>query len=61
MTTACIVSMVSIGVCGSIAERILTSFGKINEASFVSIATMGGLGITALGIIIDLISKMASM
>ena len=61
MTTACIITMLSVGIVGSISERVLTSFGKMNEASFVSIATLAGIGVTALGIVIELIAKMATL
>ena len=61
MSTASIVAMLSIGVCGSIAERVLTSFGKTNEASFVGIATIGSLGGTALTVIIKLIQMLSTL
>lgn len=61
MSTASIIGMLSIGVCGSIAERVLTSFGKTNEASFVNIATMGTLGGSAVAIIVNLIQVLSSL
>ena len=52
MNTTSIISMLGIGVCGSIASTVLTSFGKSTEASFVNIATVSGIGLTALSIVI---------
>lgn len=61
MNTTSIISMLGIGVCGSIASTVLTSFGKSTEASFVNIATVSGIGLTALSIVIKLIQMLASL
>ena len=61
MNTASIISMLGIGVCGSIASTVLVSFGKTTEASFVNIATVSGIGLTALSIVVRLIQMLSQL
>lgn len=61
MNTATIITMMSIGVTATIAEKVLNSFGKCDMASFCNIAGLSGLGITAIGLIIKLIQTLASI
>jgi len=61
MNTATIITMMSIGVSATIAEKVLNSFGKCDMASFCNIAGLSGLGITAIGLIIKLIQTLATI
>ncbi|HAK41621.1 MAG TPA: hypothetical protein DCM59_01380 [Clostridium sp.] len=61
MNTATIITMMSIGVTATIAEKVLNSFGKCDMASFCNIAGLSGLGITAIGLIVKLIQTLASI
>lgn len=61
MNTTSIIAMLGIGVCGSIASTVLVSFGKSTEASFVNIATVSGIGLTALTTVIKLIQMLATI
>lgn len=60
-TTSILISMVSIGVCGSISEKLLSSFGKQELASFVNIASLSSVGLTGLGLVIKLLQLLASL
>lgn len=54
MGTGTIISMLGIGVCATIASKVLYSFGKAELASFIEISGLVGLGLITIGLIIDL-------
>lgn len=58
MTTGIIIGMVGIGVGAAVGEKILNSFGKGEMANFVNIAGMCGIGVTAVGAVVSLISQL---
>ena len=53
--------MLSIGVAATIAEKVLNSFGKADMASFCNIAGLSGLGITVVGLILQLIKILSTL
>lgn len=61
MGTATILTMLSIGVAATIAEKVLNSFGKADMASFCNIAGLSGLGITVVGLILQLIKILSTL
>lgn len=61
MGTATILTMLSIGVVATIAEKVLNSFGKADMASLCNIAGLSGLGITVIGLIAQLIKILATL
>lgn len=61
MSTATVVAMASIGVIGATAEKILISFGKSEIATFVNIATLSSVGLTAITIVVKLMQLLASV
>lgn len=58
MTTGIIIGMVGIGVGAAVGEKILNALGKGEMANFVNIAGMSGMGVTAVGAVISLISQL---
>jgi hypothetical protein len=56
-----LITMLSCGVIGSVAEKVSISFGKSEVASFINIATICGVGITALGLVASIIKLLSSL
>lgn len=61
VSVASIVTMTSIGVASIIGGKILCAFGKAELANFVEIAGLGGIALTAITIIINLLSALATL
>lgn len=61
MSVGMIITMTSIGVASTIGEKLLNAFGKSDMASFCNIAGLCGLGISAVGIVINLINTVAQL
>lgn len=56
-----IVTMAGIGVASAIGEKVLISFGKSEMASFLNITGLCGIGLTAIGIVVKLLSMLSSL
>lgn len=56
-----LITMLSCGVIGSVAEKVSIAFGKTEVSQFISISTLAGVGIGALVLVIDLIKLLATM
>lgn len=61
MSTATIITMMSIGVAATVGEKVLMAFGKADMASFCNIAGLTGLGATAVTLILNLIKVLAAL
>lgn len=61
ISVATIVGMTGIGLASIIGGKILSAFGKQDLANFIDIAGLGGIAISAIAIIISLLSALASL
>ena len=56
-----ILAMTSCGVVGAVGEKVLNSFGKGDMANFLNIATLSGVGLSALGLVYKLFQLLATI
>ena len=61
VTVGNIVAMTSMGLASIIGGKVLSAFGKQDLANFVDIAGLGGIAISAIAIIIQLLSSLTSL
>ena len=59
MSSAVIITMLSVGVASTFAEKLFIVMGKMDLANFCSIVGMVGMGGTAVGFVIEFIGKLA--
>lgn len=58
MNKEVIITMTVIGVASAVGEKVLDSMGKNNLASYLNMASVAGIGASALGIIANLIKAL---
>jgi hypothetical protein len=56
-----ILAMASTGIVSAVGEKVLISFGKTEMASFLNIAGLCGIGLSALGLVYKLIQLLATI
>jgi len=61
MGIAVVVGMLVVTVGSSVAESIMNSAGKMDEAKYLNWATKAGMGITALGVFTKLVKTLGSL
>ena len=61
VTVGNIVAMTSMGLASIIGGKVLSAFGKQDLANFVDIAGLGGIAISAIAIIVQLLSSLTSL
>lgn len=61
VTVSTIVAMTGVGLASIIGGKILCIFGKQDLANFVEIAGLGGIAISAITIIIMLLSSLSKL
>lgn len=58
MTKETLIVMTIIGVSSAVGEKVLDSLGKTNLANYLSVASVAGLGTTAIGVVANLINTL---
>ena len=61
VTVGNIVAMTSMGLASIIGGKVLSAFGKQDLTNFVDIAGLGGIAISAIAIIVQLLSSLTSL
>jgi len=61
MSVGIIVGMLVATVGSSVAESIMSSAGKLDEAKYLNWATKAGMGCTALGVFVKLVKTLGSL
>lgn len=56
-----LITMLSCGVIGSVGEKVSLAFGKSEIANFLNIATIAGVGISALTLVVSLIKLLSTL
>lgn len=61
MDNGTIITMTVIGISSAVGEKVLDSMGKNSLANYLGVASVASLGVMALGIVADLITKLRGM
>lgn len=61
MNSAVIVTVLTIGVVAAVAEKVLIVLGKPSWAQYCDVIGLVGISLIAIGYIIELIGKLASI